>query len=114
MEKTIKELYWYTGNIFEFNNGKKRLVWNGYLIDSEGFIPKCLFNDELVNTDSTVGENVIKIYSPNINAGCFQELIETKNSNLLWKKSEHIYTEQQIRYAMGIPDDEELIIIKSN
>lgn len=108
---SIKEKFWQTGNIFEFNNGDKRLVWNEAAIDSHGYIPKRLFNDELVNTDSTVGECVIRIYSPNRRAEYFKELTKTYPENLLWEKSKYIYTEQDVREKLGIPNDADFIII---
>lgn len=110
--KTLKERFWQIGNIFEFNNGRKKLVWNNSVIDSHGYIPKTFFNEDLVNIYSTVGEHVIRIYSPNIKAGYFKELLKTKEENLLWQKSEYIFTEEQVKEKLGIPIDHELIIIK--
>lgn len=110
----IKEKFWKTGNIFEFNNGRKRLVWNDSVIDASGCVPKFLFDDELNNTDSTVGECVIRIYSPNTKAGYFKELIKTKDENLLWQKSKYIFTEEEIKEKLGIPNAESLIIIAND
>ena len=110
--KTLKDKYWQIGNIFEFDDGHKRIVWYSGTINERGFIPKSFFNDNLVNTDSTVGEHVIRIYSPNTKAGYFKELLTTKDENLLWQKSEYIYTEQEVKEKLGIPENEKLIIIK--
>lgn len=109
---SLKEKYWQTGNIFEMSTGEKRVVWFDNLIDAGGFIPKALFNDNLVNTDSTIGEHVIRIYAPNTNSGYFKELTKTRGKNLLWRKSDYIFTEQEIKEKLRIPEEEELIIIK--
>lgn len=109
---SLKEKYWETGNIFEMSTGEKRVVWFDNLIDAGGFIPKALFNDNLVNTDSTIGEHVIRIYAPNTNSGYFKELTKTRGKKLLWSKSDFIFTEQEIKEKLRIPEEEELIIIK--
>lgn len=112
MEKvSLKEKFWKTGNVFEFNNGSKRLIWEDQAIDKNGFIPKSFFNKNLLNTDSTQNEHVIKIYSPNLTAGYFEELLDTKSSKILWSKSKYILTIKEIREKLNIPEDEELIII---
>lgn len=109
--ETLKEEYWKDGNIFELSTGENRIVWGDALINNTGYIPKNLFNDELVNTDSAVGECVIRVYSPNLIATCFNNLCYTENSTLLWVKSKYIISHREIRVAFGVPDDEELIII---
>lgn len=111
---TLKEKYWQTGNIFEFNTGKKRFVWNDGVIDLSGYSSKALFNDELVNTDSSIGEHVIRIYSPNVEACYFAELTTTKPERILWQKSDYIFSMKEIKEKLNIPDDEELIIIGDN
>lgn len=111
-DETLKEKYWQTGNIFEMSTGEKRVVWFDNLIDAGGCIPKTLFNDNLVNTDSTIGEHVIRIYAPNTNSGYFKELTKTRGKNLLWRKSDFIFTEQEIKEKLRIPEEEELIIIR--
>lgn len=111
---TLKEKYWKTGNIFEFNTGCKRLVWNEAVIDNRGYIPKSFFNDELVNKDNIAGEYVIRIYYPNNQAQYFAELIEPKPEHLLWEKSKYIYTKSEIKEKLGIPEEENLIILNEN
>lgn len=109
---TLKEQYWQNGNIFELSTGEKRFVWNDSLMNNHGFIPKGFFNDNLLNTDSTVGECVIRVYSPNKRAGYFEDLLKIKPDNLLWQKSDYIFSMEEIKEKLNIPDDKELIIIK--
>lgn len=111
-EESLKEKYWHTGNILEFNTGKKKLIWNDHAIDNGGYLPKNLFNDNLVNTNSTVAECVIRIYGPNKNAYYFKDLTKTKQENLLWQMSDYIFTEKEVREKLGIPENEKFFIVR--
>lgn len=114
MEKkteNVKELYWKDGYIFKMSNGKCRMVWDDAAIDSHGYIPKGYFNDELVNTDSTVGECVVEVYKPNFGAEYFAELTECCDERLLWRKCDNIFTKEELKRRLGIPDGEDLIIV---
>lgn len=108
---TIKDQYWKTGNILQFNTGRLKVIWNDKAIDSRGYIPKGQFNDELINTDSCVGERVVRVFSPNKNAQYFDDLLNVENSTVLWEKSRYTYTEDNVKSMLGIPEDGELIII---
>lgn len=108
---TPKDKYWINGNIFVLSTGVKRFVWNTRLIDKSGYIPKDNFNDELVNTDSTVGEEVILVYSPNSAATYFEDLLKTEDYRLLWQKYDVILTKEAVREKFGIAEDTEFIVI---
>ena len=109
--ENVKEKYWKDGNIFKMSNGKCRLVWGDSAIDNNGFIPKGSFNDELVNMDSTVDECVVEVYRPNVNAKYFNELTECHDERLLWRKCDNIFTKEELKRRLGIPDEEDLMIV---
>lgn len=94
------------------STGDVRLVWHDKLINRLSFIPKSLFNINLINTDSTVGERVIRVYSPNAEAGYFDDLIKINDERLIWKVSDYIFTEDKVRSMLGISKDKEFILIK--
>lgn len=108
---TLKEQYWKNGNIFEISTGEKRIVWEDKLMDKRGYIPKRNFNDNLVNTGSPIGEYVIRVYSPNKQAGYFAELIKTKEDNLLWQKYKFIFSKDEAKENLGVPSDMDFIIV---
>lgn len=108
---TLKEKYWKTGNIFELSTGAKKVVWYDNLLDSNGCIYGKLFNDNLVNVDSTIKERVIRVYSPNETAGTFRELTDTKFSDgILWTRTDYVFTLEEIKKLLCIPYDKELVI----
>ncbi|MCH5234481.1 MAG: hypothetical protein J1E16_04245 [Muribaculaceae bacterium] len=111
-KENIKDKYWKDGNIFEMNDGSLRMVWGNQAIDSPGYIPKGYFDESLTNMDSIVRECVIRVYSPNFKACCFNELIKPQRNNLLWEKAKHIYTKKQLKDLLKIKEEEELIIIR--
>lgn len=114
MEKkteNVKELYWKDGYIFKMSNGECRMVWGNKAISNKGFIPKRLFNEQLVNTNSTVGECVIEVYSPNRKAEYFEKLTECDDERLLWRKCDNIFTKEELKRRLGIPDEEDLMIV---
>lgn len=108
---TPKEKYWINGNIFVLRTGYKGFVWNKRLIDKSGYIPKDCFNDELVNTDSAIGEEVVLVYSPNAAATCFEDLLKTEDYRLLWQKYDKILTIEEVREKFMIAEGTEFIII---
>lgn len=109
---TLKQQYWKNGNIFVLSTGEVRFVWNKQLINRMGCCYENNFSDDLRNLDSTVAECVIQVYSPNEKAGYFDELIKTRNSTLLWQKSDYIFTLEEIKAKLNIPSDKELLIIR--
>ena len=111
METTIKERFWSNGNIFMLSTGKRMMVWGDNLINSAGYLNKSLFDSQLRNTDSTIGEHVIAIYSPNKEASHFSKLTDTSNSTLLWEKYDYLITEKDIREKFGIRDSESFLVI---
>ena len=108
--KTLLEKYWKDGNIFEFNTGHKRMVWGDRVIDRNGFIWKQSLSDDLVNQDNLKGEFVIKVYPPNMKALHLGSILDVNPNDPIWKKSEYIYTERELKEKLGIPEDQKLII----
>lgn len=114
MEKkteNVKELYWKDGYIFKMSNGKCRMVWGDAAIDRGGFIPKDFFKDDLVNKDSIVGECVVEVYKPNGDAKYFDDLTKCDDERLLWRKCDNIFTKDELKRRLGIPDEEDLMIV---
>lgn len=107
---TPKSLYWKNGYIFRFNTNKFRVVWNDNLIDGYGYIPKGLFNEELVNTDSTINEHVIEVYAPNYNAHYFEDLLKCKASDLLWSRYDRIVSREDVKKALRLETDNFIIL----
>lgn len=110
MEQTLKEQFWKDGYIFRFRDGDRRMVYKDKLIDKSGYIPSCIINDELVNTDNVNGDRVVEIYEPNIEVYCLSDFVKCKN--LVWQRCKHLLTIDEIKEGLGIPDSEGLIVIK--
>ena len=108
---TLKEKYWVNGNVFRLSTGKWRLVWGDKAIDKGGYISKYMFNDELVNTDSTIGEHVIEVYSPNLDATFLDDLFSIDVKRCIWKKYRYVFSKDEAKEYLGVPDNEEFIII---
>lgn len=111
METTIKERFWSNGNIFRLSTGELMMVWGDNLINRAGYMSKNLFDYQLRNMDSTIGEHVIAVFSPNKEANYFDKLIDTSNSTILWEKYDYLITEKDIREKFGIRDSESFLVI---
>ena len=109
---TLKEKYWENGNIFEFNTGEVYFVWGNNLINTDGYLSTYYINDSLTNIGNTLEEYVISVYSPYLNAEYFNQLLYTCEERLLWERSKHIFTIEEIKERLNIPKNEELIIRK--
>lgn len=110
MEQTLKDQYWKNGYIFRFRDGDRRMVFGDKLIANNGYIPSCIINDELVNTDNVNRDRVVEIYKPNKEVYCLSDLVKCKE--LVWRRCKHLLTIDEIREGLGIPDSEGLIVIK--
>lgn len=107
---TLKEQYWKDGFVFLFRDGDKRMVWGDRLIDMHGYIHTNNISDELENTDSTLGDCVVAIFTPSENVGYLKDFL--KGKDIVWRKSVYLMTKEEIKEQLGIPEEEELIIIK--
>ena len=108
---TLKERYWYDGNVLRFNTGETRLIVGDSAIDSRGFVPESKFDEDLMVTDSTTGEHVVEIYKPNGKAKYLSQLLKCDKENLLWRRYRHVYTMSEIRTMLDIPAHEKIVII---
>lgn len=109
---TLKEQYWKAGYIFQFREGEMRMVWGDKLIDKHGYIPFTQMSDELVNIDNVFRDRVVAIYPPNYNAVCIGDFVRPTEA-AVWKRSIYMMTKEEIKEKLGIPEEEELIVIKS-
>lgn len=109
-EKTLLEKYWRDGNIFVFNTNEKRMVWRDSVINGEGCLGKSSFTDDLI-VKSRPGLFVIKIYSPAEHVAYFSGLLDITPENVLWRRSEYIYTKSEVKEKLGIPRDKDFIIL---
>lgn len=107
---SLKEEFWKDGNIFRMSTGEYRMVCGNTLIDSRGFIPKYKINESLYCTDSTIDKCVIEVYPPRENVGYLGEFI-MPDKNPIWRKPSHIISMEDIKKKLGIPYNEELLIV---
>lgn len=107
---SLKERYWKDGYVFRFRDGDRRMVWDDKLIDNHGYIHKNAMSADLVFIHSTLSDRVVSIYKPNKDICCLNDFL--KGWDLVWQLSKHMITIDEIKEEIGIPESEELIIIK--
>lgn len=73
------------GMVVEFNDGNRRLVWEGRLIDSCGFIPLHFIDKDLVDMDSIKCKYITKVYLTK-NVCSFNDFFREKNLTCIWTR----------------------------
>lgn len=107
---TLKEQFWKNGYIFRMSTNRYKTVWGENLIDSHGYIPGRYISDDLYNRDSTINEHVVEVYTPNCNAGYFNEL-NTPMSEPIWRRYDYIYTINDLKRELNLSDNESIIVL---
>lgn len=73
------------GMVVEFNNGERRLLWEGKLIDKRGYIPMQYINEELYNMDSISREHITEVYLSH-DVGYFDDFFNNESLTCIWKR----------------------------
>jgi hypothetical protein len=86
LNKQFNKQSFKNGMVVELDTGRKRLYWEGRLIDEHGYIPLCYYDEDLRNTDNINNEdNIDKVFTAR-NVGYFSDFFSDRNLTEIWSR----------------------------
>ena len=73
------------GVVVEMSDGRRRMFWNGRLIDECGYIPMSFIDDKLYNSDSTVKEHIVKVFLTH-DICYFRDFLRDDSLTCIWSR----------------------------
>ena len=73
------------GMVVEMSDGRRRMFWNGRLIDEYGYIPMSFIDDKLYNSDSTVKEHIVKVFLTH-DVCYFRDFLRDESLTCIWSR----------------------------